>query len=323
MKSNPDIELPNLPSVHQPDYSHNYLPKSFLNYLQTLPLKERLPVARQFFPSTKETRTVAGFTNDPLYEDDVENHLVDKHQKPFIHKYPDRLLYLCSKQCPLLCRYCTRKRRTFSDIKQTATPNDEDLNTVLQYIKQNPKIREIIFSGGDPFMLSKDALDNSIQSILNCDQIMSIRIHSRAITILPEKTRRRFLPTLKNLANKYPEKKFTLVCHVNHLSELSENSLQLIRDIRESNWTVKNQIVLLKNVNDKLETMQALILKLARSGVVPYYIHQLDQVHGSAHFKVPLKKGKKILSGLSRNLPFCMIPAYVKDGKSGKIPINY
>jgi KamA family protein len=207
---------------------------------------------------------------------------------------------LVSQECGIHCRFCFRRHFPKTDI----------LKTVVRL--QCTHIEEIILSGGDPLLLDDDTLDSLFQSILRFKHIRRIRIHSRLPIVLPS----RLTPKLAEILT-LPIPVY-LVLHVNHPNELSDDFIG--RRELLSKPVVMAQTVLLRNINDNAETLYRLFRRLIDVRILPYYLHQLDRVEGSAHFEVPPEKGLELLAELRERLPGYAVPVYVREvgGKTCK-----
>ena len=275
-------------------------------------LKTQIQIGRQFIRSKKENKSAEGFTDDPM----GERAIADGHSSEFIHKYPDKILVIASDKCPILCRFCTRKRITYRDYRNDTAPRK--YARIVHYIQSHKEIQEVIFSGGDPFMLSNEKIKELIHIFLNLSQVKKIRFHSRTLTILPERFNIELFEILSQALAKHPSKQATLVVHINHAAEISDQALTKIQEFKQAGIHVLCQTVLLRHVNDSVELLRQLFEKLVRHGIKPYYIHQLDRVTGSSHFEVSLDKGIEIMKTLRKTIPQCIIPAFVMDGPEGK-----
>ncbi|MCL2709913.1 MAG: KamA family radical SAM protein [Planctomycetaceae bacterium] len=251
------------------------------------------PLLLQVLPRSEENQVAHGFTKDPLGE------IADADNGVALNKYAGRTLLLASQACGVHCRFCFRRH----------FPKRNNHGELGGY---HHHIEEVILSGGDPLMLDDDELDNLLQSILRMKHVRRIRIHSRLPIVLPS----RLTPQLaERLTLPIP---VYLVLHVNHPNELSEEFLErrelLVKPV------VMAQTVLLRNINDDVETLDRLFRRLIDARILPYYLHQLDRVEGSAHFEVPPEKGLELLGDLRNRLPGYAVPAYVREvaGKSCK-----
>ena len=252
------------------------------------------PLLLQVLPQEEEKQVVAGFSKDPLGE------IADTCGGIALNKYAGRTLLLASQECGVHCRFCFRRHFPKTSI---------ELNTeTLRQIESE----EIILSGGDPLMLDDDALDDLLQSILRIKHVRRIRIHSRLPIVLPNRLTSQLAEILTLPIPVY------LVLHVNHPNELSDEFLErrelLVKPV------VLTQTVLLRRINDDVETLDKLFRRLIDVRILPYYLHQLDSVAGSAHFAVSIEAGNKICSELRERLPGYAVPLYVQEiaGKNCK-----
>ncbi len=288
-----------------------------LKRIKELPVSDALRIARQFFPSTLELQNQPHYISDPLQEEDA-----DIHPLPYlIHKYPSKLLLLTTDICPIYCRYCTRKRKTIAIHNKTAKINLTDfthLKKLKKYIRGHPKINEVIFSGGDPFVLSNQTLSILSEAVLREKTISFLRYHTRAVTSIPDRFSREFFDTFKMIKTKYSSKIISFVFHINHHSELSKESSKIFKKLNNLGYPLFSQSVLLRRVNDDSDILSRLFKELIKENIQPYYLHHLDQVEGSSHFNISIQKGKQILEELKQMIPPYMFPKYVYDSKQGK-----
>jgi EF-P beta-lysylation protein EpmB len=263
------------------------------HYASKFSTGKNCPLKKQVKISAKETAKTKGFSNDPVGDSYVEI------ENGVLQKYKGRLLILASNECAVHCRFCFRRNEKHK--KATGLPQ-----------KIDKSIKEVILSGGDPLMLN----DNELQTLLNSiPKNLNIRIHSRMPIAMPE----RFSPSLLSLLGQLGSR-LIFVAHVNHPNELDKESGKIFERLKKCNSTVLNQSVLLKDVNDNAKILAELSEKLFSQGVLPYYLHQLDRAHGTAHFEVPLKKAMVIFNELKGLLPGYLVPRFVKEikGKNSK-----
>ena len=284
-------------------------------------LPDSLRIARQFFPSLRELKDHPDHTLDPLREEDQ-----DIHPLPYlIHKYPSKLLVLAADVCPVYCRYCTRKRKTMliNGAHESLNPGKHThLKNIKKYIRRHSRINEVIFSGGDPFMLSDKKIFFLSETILKEKSITFLRYHTRAVTSIPRRFSENFFDSLASIKTRYPQKPISFVFHINHPAELSEESLKIFDKLHQTGCHLFSQSVLLRRVNDDADVLSCLFRELMKNHIHPYYLHQLDAVEGASHFHVPIKTGIQIMDELKRILPPYMIPRYVQDSKKGKKTIR-
>lgn len=267
-------------------------------------------ILRQFTPDIIELAEVPGFTDDPLREEDADIH-------PFpdvVHKYRSKILYLTTDECPVYCRYCTRKRKTLL----SQGHDRSDLEAIAAYLQARPEVREVIFSGGDPFMLAPADFAVRARAFLAVPSIRFLRVHTRAVTTAPGLLSAKFADMLAEIRRDFPEKGIAFVLHVNTAAELSAAAREKIGVLRTLDIPLYSQSVLLRSINDRAEILSDLCSALLSAGVQPYYLHQLDQVTGAAHFEVPDDEARDIYRQLKMLVPPYMLPRFVRDSKQGK-----
>ncbi len=262
----------------------------------------------QCIPKIDEIENTVG-EEDPLRE---ENGI------PFLtHRYPDRCLLIVSNTCAMYCRFCTRKRKVGEILKN---PSKKDISKAISYIKDHKEIRDVILSGGDPFLLSDELLEEILIELRKISHIEIIRIGTRVPCVMPERITEKLCAMLKRY-NKNPQ--LYINTHFEHPREITEESKIACGKLIDSGIALGNQSVLLKNVNDKPEIFKELNQKLLSIGVKPYYLYQPDLVKGTAHFRGPVKNGIKIIKALRGFTSGMTVPQFVIDspGGGGKIPL--
>ncbi len=231
-----------------------------------------------------------------------------------IHRYPDRVVLLVSNRCPVYCRFCMRKRLVGSG---DAPMGKDEFRTVLDYIAANPSIHDVILSGGDPLMLDDVSLSHILTGLRAISHVAVIRIGTRVPVTLPE----RITPDLCNLLREFHP--LYINTHFNHPDEITAASGAACAMLADAGIPLGNQTVLLKGVNDSVETMRSLMTGLLRLRVKPYYLHQMDLVRGTAHFRTSVRAGLEIMRGLRGHISGLAVPHYVIDlpGGKGKVAI--
>ena len=270
------------------------------------------PIFRQAFPSPKELIVSSADMEDPLSEDK------DSPVKGITHRYPDRVLFHISNKCAMYCRHCTRKRKV-GDID--FIPTKEGILEGIEYIKNTPVIRDVLLSGGDPFMLPDDFLDWILTEIEQIPHVEVIRIGTRVPVVLPYRITKNLVDMLKR------HKPLWINTHFNHPRELTADSIEALDKLSDVGIPLGNQSVLLAGVNDCVHIMKKLVRKLVQNRVRPYYLYQCDLSIGLSHFRTPVSKGIEIIEGLRGHTSGFAVPTFVIDapGGGGKIPImpNY
>ncbi|MDH5716115.1 MAG: 4Fe-4S cluster-binding domain-containing protein [Spirochaetia bacterium] len=252
---------------------------------------------------------------DPLLEESIQI----RPNRNIIHKYPGKILILLTDKCAVYCRYCTRKRDKTKK-RRILFPSSK---IIIDYLIRNSNIHEIIFSGGDPFMVQAEKLFKITKEIASLEQIKFIRFHTRCATVNPEIFSPRLFNYLLKLKTNFPQKNLCIVFHINHIAEISEETINIFYELNKIKYNLYCQSVLLKNINDNANTLNELYTFLYHYGVIPYYIHQLDKTKGSKYFEVSVSKGKKIMRELKSMLPTYLLPRYVEDSFEGKKNLFY
>ncbi|TGK04033.1 KamA family radical SAM protein [Leptospira semungkisensis] len=271
------------------------------------------PIRLQVLPRKEELSVRAWDREDPLAEESY------MPVKGVTHRYPDRALWYLSHVCAVYCRFCTRKRKVS---QSSGTPGLEDWQKALQYFREHPEIKEVILSGGDPLNLSDHKLDFLLGELKSIPHINQVRIHTRYPVTLPMRITSELCSVLKKHFPIY------LVTHFNHPKELTPLVKERIGMlVKEGAVTVLNQSVLLKGVNNSVETLKDLFYGLTKIGIKPYYLHQCDEIFGSSHFRVPIEEGVELMKQIRGSVSGLSVPLYVVDltGGGGKVPLpaNY
>ncbi|MCL2706865.1 MAG: KamA family radical SAM protein [Dehalococcoidia bacterium] len=265
------------------------------------------PIRMQALPSPCELSDAYAGTEDPLAE---EEHSV---VTGLVHRYPDRALMVLTDICPMLCRHCTRKREWR---RGGWVRTNEQFEAMLTYIRQHKEVRDVIISGGDPLTLSTARLEEVLAGIRRIPHVEIIRIGTRAPVVLPQ----RVDDELCGVLSKYGP--IWLNTHFNHPREVTPEAARACDLLLRSGVPVNNQAVLLKGVNDNVETQTELCQSLLRIKVRPYYLFQCDNVAGTEHFWTPVETGVEIIRGMRGFTSGLAIPAYVIDlpNGGGKVP---
>lgn len=272
------------------------------------------PIRRMVIMTKHELVVSPGEKIDPLGED---NHTP---VPGLVHRYPDRVLFLITGTCSVYCRYCTRSRMVGKS-NGASKFSIEQWEAALQYIKRTPSVRDVLLSGGDPLTLSNGRLEWLLHRLRQIPHVEIIRIGTKVPVVLPQ----RITYSLTSMLKKYHPLWMSL--HFSHPQEITPEVKQACRMLAEAAIPLGSQTVLLKGINDSVETMKKLNQGLLKILVKPYYLYQCDPVIGSAHFRTTVEKGLEIIEGLRGFTSGYAVPHYVIDapGGGGKIPVlpNY
>ena len=282
------------------------VPHSFLDRME--PGNPEDPLLLQVLPLEAEQEDVSGFVPDALQEQSA------RKAPGMLQKYAGRALLVTTGTCAVHCRYCFRKNYPYSQEPRRL----EDWNPALQAIADDDSLREVILSGGDPLMLTDARLAALCGGLNEIPHLKRIRIHTRLPIVLPDRVTQSLIEMLTS-SRLTP----IMVVHANHPREIAGECAQALRTLVRSGMTVLNQAVLLRKINDSADVLAELCERLVDLGVMPYYLHQLDRVSGTAHFEVPQSQGCEIIEQLRRRLPGYAGPQYVREvpGRLFKTPL--
>ena len=283
-------------------------PMRINSYFLDLMKEKGDPIARQVVPSPEESRDGAPYLDDPLDEEK------DSPVPGLVHRYPDRVLLMVTTQCPIYCRFCTRKRII-------GRPGIVSMGTIRQgidYIRNHGEVRDVILSGGDPLMLKDEVIEEILQGLRAIPHLEIIRIGSRVPGALPQRVTERLCEMLK----KYHPLFMNL--HFNHPDEVTPEAKKACEMLADAGIPLGSQTVLLKGINDDPQVMKRLMQKLLTCRVKPYYIYQADLVSGTDHFRTTVEAGLEIMRHLQGHTSGMAVPKYVIDAPhgGGKVPIN-
>ncbi len=264
------------------------------------------PLYRQVVPDPAELVENTG-TDDPLAEDD------DSPVNGIVHRYPDRVLFLVSPVCAGYCRFCTRKRK----VGDAGKINPRHIEDGIRYIREHQEIRDVIISGGDPFLLSDRKLEYILSQLRAIPHLEILRIGTRVPCFLPQRVTPELVAMLKRFHPLY------INVHFNHPDEITEESTRALTLLADAGIPLGNQCVLLKGVNDDPKVMKLLFQKLLKVRVKPYYMYQADYVKGTEHLRTRVEKGLEIIDAVRGWTSGMAVPQFVIDspGGGGKIPL--
>jgi len=268
------------------------------------------PLRRTHIPVGTEYLKTPGEADDPLGEDG------HSAVPGLVHRYPDRVLFLATGFCSTYCRYCTRSRMV-GDAGGEYSFSRPQWEDALNYIADNPQIRDVLISGGDPLTLSDERLDYLLGRLRGIKHLEFVRLGTKVPAVLPMRVMRSLIRVLKK---HHP---LWMSIHFTHPTELSPEVTEAVGRLADAGIPLGSQTVLLKDVNDSVETLKTLYHGLLMRRVRPYYLYQCDPITGSSHFRTTIDKGLEIMQGLRGYTTGYAVPTYVVDapGGGGKIPL--
>lgn len=291
------IDLGESPLAHQVPQSFALrVPRAFVSRMEKNNLHD--PLLLQVLPQENEIQETPGFTRDPLQE-------IEKNPVPgLLHKYPNRVLMTLTGACAIHCRYCFRRYFPY----ENNLPSRLNWDRALNYIAQDNNIEEVILSGGDPLVLKDHLLSELVSQLENISHLKRLRIHTRLPIVIPERVTAEWIAWMQQ-----SRFQMIVVVHCNHANEIDEPVLHALKKLHDASITVLNQSVLLKNINDNADALVQLSKRLFQAGVLPYYLHLLDTVSGSAHFDVCEENANHLLSEIKKQLPGYLVPKLARE----------
>lgn len=260
------------------------------------------PIRKSVIPVVDEQNVSEFETEDHLHE------AADSPVPCIVHRYPDRVLFLVTNFCSTYCRYCTRSRMVGGREHYNTHKQWEE---AIKYIESNKKIRDVLISGGDPLTMETDQLEWILSRLRKIEHVEFIRIGSKVPAVLPQ----RINIDLVNMLKKYHP--LWMSIHFTHPDELTEETQKACSMLADAGIPLGSQTVLLKGINDNVETMTKLCQGLLKNRVKPYYLYQCDLVPGSSHFRTSVKKGIEIIDKMRGFTTGYAVPNYVIDAPKG------
>ncbi|MFQ5571251.1 MAG: KamA family radical SAM protein [Rhodothermales bacterium] len=265
------------------------------------------PIRRQVVPRMSEVAPDLVGVVDPLEE------VAHSPVKNLIHNYRDRVAFCVTAECAIYCRYCLRKRMV-GDADYFM--RKADLEDAFAYLAAHPEIRDVLLTGGDPLTFNENHLDWLLRRLRAIPHIEVIRIGSR----MPVKLPYRITESLCEVLGAYHP--VWLNTHFNHPNELTDDAAEAIDRLLRAGVPVGNQTVLLRGINDDVETLKTLCEGLVRMRVRPYYLYQAQLIGGTAPFRTSIEKGMALMQALQGRTTGFALPRYVLDTPFGKVPLN-
>ncbi len=282
------------------------VPRGFVSRMR--PGDPNDPLLLQVLPQLAETDRVPGFSTDAVGD------MAARGAHGVLHKYHGRALLIASGACAVNCRYCFRRHFPYgSEIAAAAQWRE-----ALDYLRDHEDVTELILSGGDPLSLATAKLEGLSRGMATIGHLRRLRIHSRMPVVLPE----RVDPALCAWLASLPQQK-VVVIHANHANELDASVAAACHRLRDAGAMLFNQSVLLRGVNDHADVLVDLSERLCACSVVPYYLHQLDRVQGTAHFEVDDATARALIAEVRARLPGYLVPRLVREvaGEDAKQPL--
>lgn len=301
-------DLDRVPRVVDADAAAAFLVRAPASYLARVRWSDpHDPIAAQILPDPKELEVRPGELADPI--GDAAWSPVPR----LTHRYPDRVLLYPTYECAVYCRHCFRKEAVNTE------PAVADLRPAIAYIAAHPDIREVILTGGDPWMLADNRLADLRRSLEAIPHLRMVRIHTRIPVVLASRVTDALLDAHEGRL------RVAVVLHVNHPREITPDVVEACERIRRRGFMLLNQTVLLRGINDDAETLRTLFQELVYAlGAKPYYLHHCDLTRGLAHLRTTLDEGRSLMTAVRAELSGLCVPHYVLDlpTGAGKVPMD-
>lgn len=272
------------------------VPRSFANRMEKSNPSD--PLLLQVLAQPIELQHAEMYSNDPLHEADVNP------VAGLMHKYHGRVLLTLTGACAIHCRYCFRRHFPYDN----NNPGKSAFQDVLAYIQKDKNIHEVILSGGDPLLFPDQKIAELLDNLASIAHINIVRFHTRIPVVLPE----RITPDLLQIFSQ-TRLHVVVVLHTNHPNEIDEHVANTCRDLRKIGCHLLNQSVLLAGINNDVEILTQLSLRLFECGILPYYLHVLDKVQGAAHFDIPFPEASDLFGALQTRLPGYLVPRLARE----------
>jgi lysine 2,3-aminomutase len=269
------------------------------------------PIARQFIPDERELIASPGETGDPIGDE------AHSPVEGIVHRYPDRVLLKLVHACAVYCRFCFRREMVGPGGLKTLSP--EALDAALAYVRERPQVWEVILTGGDPLILSPRRLTAVMERLAAIDHVRVVRLHTRLPVADPEAITPELIDAIKASG-----KTTYVALHANHPRELTPAARAACARLVDAGVAMVSQSVLLRGVNDDVETLGALMRAFVETRIKPYYLHHGDLAPGTGHLRVSLAVGQALMAQLRGRLSGLCQPAYMLDipGGHGKVPVG-
>ena len=272
----------------------------------------KCPIRMQVIPSMKETENRYGIPDYLIWKENRDGS--EKRPDSIARQYHDRIAFTVTDVCANYCRHCFRKELVVDrDLKLRM-----DVDEGLEWIREHKEIRDVLITGGDPFILSDDKIEYLIRKLREIPHLEMIRFGSRTPIVLPH----RITDGLKKILSPFHPIPIWLNTQCNHPKEITEHTARAVYDLLSCGVNVGNQAVLLKGINDDVETFRKLHQKLLQVRIRPYYVFYCEPAPGIDHFRTPVEKGAELIRDAIRGHTTGLAqPMYVIATNIGKIPL--
>ena len=278
------------------------------------------PLRTQFFPLA--SRLLPDHPNlglDSLAEQ------ADAPVAGLTHRYPDKALFLPLDTCPVYCRFCTRSYAIGLDTDEVEKvhmrPNEERWRRAYQYIASRPELEDIVISGGDAYQLRAQHIEEIGEALLAIPNVRRMRFATKGPAVMPMKilTDDAWLDALTRVVDKGRKlhKDVVLHTHFNNPNEITGITEAAMARLFERGIVVRNQSVLIRGVNDSVETMTLLVKRLGHVNVHAYYVYVHDMVRGVEDLRTSVDTAIHIEKHVRGATAGFNTPTFVVDAPGG------
>jgi lysine 2,3-aminomutase len=269
------------------------------------------PIARQFLPSLAEMQSLPQELADPIGDD------AHAPLPGIVHRHASRVLFKVVAACPVYCRFCFRRETIGPGKENFLAPGD--MEAVLAYITAHPEIREVILTGGDPFILMPRRIEEISTRLAAIAHVKILRWHTRVPVTDPDRVTDELVAALHT-----PGLTQWVAIHANHANEFGPAARRAIGRLADNGVALVSQSVLLKGVNDSVMALESLMRAFVENRIKPYYLHHPDLAPGTSHFRNSIEEGLALIKALRARLSGIEMPTYMLDipGGFGKVPLE-
>lgn len=269
------------------------------------------PIARQFVPDPRELVTTPEERPDPIGD------LPHSPVEGIVHRYPDRVLLKAVHICPVYCRFCFRREMVGPQGLGTLSP--QAMDAAIGYIAEHKEIWEVILTGGDPLVLSPRRLAAIMERLADIEHVRIVRFHTRVPVVEPERVDAELISALKSCG-----KTVYIALHANHPREMTDAAKAACAHLVDAGIVMLSQSVLLKGINDDVDTLAALMRVFVENRIKPYYLNHPDLAPGTEHFRLTIEEGQNLVGALRGKISGLCQPTYILDipGGYGKVDIG-
>ncbi|MEE4242224.1 MAG: radical SAM protein, partial [Desulfopila sp.] len=271
-------------------------------------------VAYQYLPFVEELDTI-GHTNTWIGQ---------FHQGLLEQMYQNRVIFLLNMGCPVYCRFCFRKHK---EARNQENPTVEDVRAAIEHVANSPSIKEVVVTGGDPFM-NRDNMAATIDGLMDVEHVQTLRLATRSIAYYPHMFLSDDAALLNYLKRKNLElqergKRMEIATHFIHPDEISPQCLMIITELVKNGIAVYVQTPFLKDCNDQGPELVRLFTLLRGAGAELHYIYiPCSPIHGNSVYWSPISRGVEVGNYLRAHLSDRVVPRICTATPIGKMDWN-